>query len=120
MTIDFDDLFLQISTKILKIFPSLNIYTKKIDQTNERFILIDDEDIYFSDSFQELITVINTEILWKQNIHNIYFSYDDTLPVSECIFKSVIFRDNPIYSFEKDEYNHPYSLLTNFEIIKAA
>ncbi len=118
---NFEDLFLQLSTTILESFPSLNIYVEKAVELDEYFILIDSEEIYFSESFQSLISQINVDILWRQNEFNVYFSYEESPAFSTCSFESDERVDTiPYYFAADDEYTHTYSQEVNFELSMAA
>lgn len=75
---DILDLFEIIQSRIVINYPSVNVEINHEDSEDEYYISIDDSDIYYSNSYQELITSINLEIIWPKNIIGIYFIYDES------------------------------------------
>jgi hypothetical protein len=62
---------------ILEKFPHVHITTENEPLNNGTFIKIDNKKIYYSIEYQQLIVKILQEILWPNNIHNVYFSYEE-------------------------------------------
>lgn len=64
-----------IENMIITRFPSVNIIIDKISDTDEYFIVIDDKDLYESNDYLMLVTEISLNILLKNGVTNVFFSY---------------------------------------------
>jgi len=62
---------------ILQQFPSLNVSIEVIAETGETFLLIDDEATYYSNTFQAIVTQVTSNLLWPNNIYDIFFAYEE-------------------------------------------
>lgn len=65
----------EIKEIIVKEFPDVNIFIKEFTNSNEYFVLIDNKDVYYSKEFQNLITDIDMNYLFKNSIDNISISH---------------------------------------------
>ena len=70
-----------ILNKIQKEYPFINIHTNKIE--NDFYIVIDSKQIYddINIKFKELVLKLKFELLLKNNIHNVYFTYDEEINI---------------------------------------
>ena len=67
-----------IKNEISKIYKQIHVIIEEIKETNEYYILIDSEAVYETNEFQELIMNFCINYLWKNNIFNVYFSFDES------------------------------------------
>jgi hypothetical protein len=71
-------------------FPDLKVNISTDDIYGDTIISIEDKDIYYSDLYQELITKINIEYLWPQNVTNVIFVFDEIFEYSSIIMGSIM------------------------------
>ncbi len=99
------NLYLNINDMISREFPTLNVWMEYIQETDEHFILVDDEKIFQSDAFQDLVTRINLDLLWKNKIFDICFALEKSRSIPKVEFSANTVDDRyQDYNYEnKDE-----------------
>lgn len=102
--------FEKIKEMILKKYPSLGVTITTDD--NDIIFSIDDTDVYYSIEFQLLITEINIQMLWANNIYNVLFVVEEKRKYEQMHFYSVL--DNNISSI-----NFTISQTITYKIEKA-
>jgi hypothetical protein len=65
----------EIENMIKNKFSSVNIVINEVPDTDEYFIMIDDKDLYESDDYLMFVTDISLNVLLKNGITNVFFSY---------------------------------------------
>lgn len=58
-------------------FPAIDIVNYYDDQQDCYFVSISDETVYYSEAFQQVVMDIKINVLWKHNINNYYFIFEE-------------------------------------------
>lgn len=66
-------IYLEIVEIIKNNFPKLNVSLVRDSDDVCYFIEVDDKEVYETIEFQELVMGITINLLWKENIYNVYF-----------------------------------------------
>lgn len=96
----------EIQERISASFGTLRIKSSADDVYGDIIIAIDDRGIYYSNLYQEVVTKINIEVLWPQDITNVIFvleegqAYYSTIGSSTSVVDS---RVNPNWEFIASE-----------------
>ena len=102
--------FFEMLVKSLKQYPSLGVTITTDD--NDIIFSIDNTDVYYSIEFQLLITEINIQMLWANNIYNVLFVVEEKRKYEQMHFYSI--SDNNISSI-----NFTISQTITYKIEKA-
>ena len=103
------DILDEIKSKIEDLFPTVNVIIDKSKDTDECFVLIDDENIYDSDEYQSFIAEQNFEKLLKNGISSVFFSYTSDYSV-KLLMKPWIIN-------QKQRWNENFEEYTDFNIV---
>ena len=71
------DIFCNIKRRISQEFPNILVDFIVDDIFGDIEFYINDKNIYYSTAYQELVTNIKLDTLWKNNINNVIFIYDE-------------------------------------------
>lgn len=113
----------KIKEKINNDYSNLSILTKKIN--NNFFIMINDKDLYDSDAFQNFLSKLYIEQIYKENFFNISiiygseneykYNYDDSLlseiQIREADIKKFLSNSTSNYTAIDNEKNYISSIL---------
>lgn len=93
-----------------------------MQETDEHFILVDDEKIFQSDAFQNLVTRINLDLLWKNKIFDICFALEKSTSIPNVEFSANTVDDRyQDYDYEnKDELSRSQPIDAEKEFYQAA
>jgi len=95
---NFQLIYEKIKNNVLNKFPSLadKIDYKYYSGSDEYFILIYDEELYFNNTdFQKTILDIKMNILWKSGIYNIFVSYEEKSATNDYDFLITLLNNKP-------------------------
>jgi hypothetical protein len=67
-----------VKRRIYENYPSVNINVVR-DEDDEYFFSINNRGLYYSDDFQLFLMKLKKDVLWKNNIYNIFFSLDEAV-----------------------------------------
>ncbi len=104
-----------IKTIILKKFPALKIIVEYDEHTDEYFIVINDEKIYLSKEFAQLMDYINFDYLLKKGITNIFIVCDPDKFISS--YESITLQEGPFQKKFRFEYKNNFNLENNYTTV---
>jgi len=104
-----------IKSTLLKKFPTLKIIVKYSENTDDYFIVIDKEDIYFSKKFAQLMDYINFDYLLKKRITNIFIVCDPDKFVSS--YENISLQEGPFQKEFRFEYKHNLNMGYNYTTV---
>jgi hypothetical protein len=73
-----EDIIDVLKRKVYEKFPSANVNVVHEEDNDEYFFSVDSRKLYYSDDFQNFIMKLKIDMLWPENIYNIFFTLDNT------------------------------------------
>ena len=98
-----ENVFSIVEKEILERFPGVNVEIEHDKETGEYFISIDNSEIYYSDSFQLLITELSFKVIWPAHISGVFFTYEKqhvienwSIDFSQGLSNEIYYENNPV------------------------